>query len=464
MDGSIPLRAEHLDTNTLVKIKKKSPTLEQNTKDIVNKVNEETQIVEISAPKGVGKTLAFRSAQIELYEKHGILSGGIRFNPESIVDTNIPPITIITPEEHISPEEQIDNNKEPEVIVIDNVHYLFDLKQWGIIDNKPVQYIGKIVLQELEKDKQVILVDETPLDILRRTPHTKNIVTGNWNKVHEKLVTENKTIPDENIYEEYWITIKTPDLEELARIYNVEYSEDFKNMMRLYGDRTPRSFVNIVNKCGKELTVRSIVKAFEKELRTSLKHKIDKRLLDYMISNPVIHFDPKTASKIARKYGINDSETLNKKIQKCEKEYQKIKRELSLSYPVELGDKILDFIHKIKSTERIEETGISARTISNYISQLEWTAGQLNKLKNILETYSDLEFISQIVETNELFQKNQGEWIKYLNKLSRNYTETPNGFVISNRALSELINREINKGSYLLEMLIAMENSDKYLE
>ncbi|NOZ81975.1 MAG: hypothetical protein GXO63_02385 [Candidatus Micrarchaeota archaeon] len=456
---TIPLRAEEISISKIKELRKLSPTLDENIKNIVERVTSGKNITEVSAPKGTGKTLSLKGALNELYESREILSDGISFNPENLWKPWQPPFMPISPEYYLetSPPEG-----ETDVKVVDNIHYVFDLVNFGLLSKNKAEKIGKAVLEELENGKQLILVDETPLFLLKKSPENEDVLTSSWEEIYERLKKENKKLPD-SVYEEFWVSIKKPSFEELCRIYDVFADEEVKLLIENYSDRTPRSFVNLINKCGKTLTSRTVIKSFEKELRKKLERRrsLDEHLIEYILENPVLWYDVHRAYKIARKYDVKSIDSLKQKIEECKETYESYL--LDIKY---LLWKIAPFLKKIdkyvKDPEQLnfpnfseaEYTLYLLEQIRDYIDRKIYLGSYLPRLN---KEYRDLKYLQGIAERESLFQNNPEKLKKYLQVLSKNYTKGKRNKLpfLQNRDFSKIINGEINAASYLLEMLLA---------
>ncbi len=482
----IPLRAEKLDINVVEELRKRSESLAYSIENIVNKVNEDSKIIEISSQKGIGKTLAIKGSQKDLYYKNGKISVGISFDPESFARGN-PTLTPILPSDYIPNKDEKTlkefRNKEinemmeeADVVVIDNLHYFFDSVYYNLLPFEELEKLGGVIKKEIKKDKQIILIDEDPIYIIKKIK--PDLLKGSWEKLYKIHIEENKKV-SEDVYEEFWVKVIKPSFYELCETYEVKTDNITEKVWKIYSDTTARSFVNLRNKCGNVITARTIVKTFENEFRKDLKKKkYADELIDFVIDNPVIDFDPEKAVDIVKRHEIETPEDVEKILSQIRRNYLS-KRDY---FVYETFEKLPIIAKNIQSIyekwveakdkgefESIDNCMIfleNLRELREALKVKDWRGREIEgELKELQKEESELQYIKNIFEKYEIFKVNPENAVNYLYKIKNDYTfdsKLRKG-VIKISDFGRILNKEINKSSYLLEMILAMNYQSNFL-
>ncbi len=274
MEEYIPLRAEDINYRTLEKL---LDHLKYVTGIII--LLKESNILEIPAPKGIGKTL----------NVFGAFNTMVKLNPELLpISIGFDPIDgkikihnlkCYINEEHLEKRDYLlDLNpkelvKEADIISFDNIHYVCDLAKENIVSSDVMDIIAKVILDEIDEGKKIILPTESELKCYL------NIANEDGEFV--ELV---EFIEKDKYFQRMYML--PPSVDELCKIYNVELSKDVKTLWNKFSDNLPRSFVNMINLFGRKITMKDIIHAVyrkflskylanEKKLRSISRYEYD---------------------------------------------------------------------------------------------------------------------------------------------------------------------------------------------
>ena len=258
-DNILPLRAEEIKCEMLER-------LLYHLKHVtaITSLLKEAKILEIPAPKGIGKTLnVFGAFNMMIKWDPEIIPVSMGFNP---VDGRIKihDLKCYMSDEYLakrdyllslSPKELV---KEADVISFDNIHYVCDLVRERIVSPDVMDMIAKAILDEIDEGKKIILPTESELR------HYINLANEDGEFV--ELV---KFIEKDKYFQRMYMF--PPSVDELCRIYNVWLSEEVKIIWNKFSDNLPRSFVNMINLFGREITMERVIRTiFQKILKDYL--------------------------------------------------------------------------------------------------------------------------------------------------------------------------------------------------
>ncbi|MBO8179182.1 MAG: hypothetical protein H0Z19_01665 [Archaeoglobus sp.] len=209
----------------------------------------EVNILEIPAPKGIGKTLnVFGAFNTIIKSNPELLPISIGFDPTD-GKIKIHNINCYINAEHLEKRDYLlDLNpkelvKEADIISFDNIHYVCDLARENIVSPDVMDIIAKAILDEIEEGKKIILPTENGLKYY--------FCIANENGEFVELV---KFIGKYEYFHRMYMF--PPSVDDLCKIYNVELSEEVKVLWNKFSYNLPRSFVNMINLFGRKITMK----------------------------------------------------------------------------------------------------------------------------------------------------------------------------------------------------------------
>ncbi len=280
MGFKIPLRAEDADRQFIEHVKKH--TVDRGAPAAIIDILNDSDVVEVLAPKGVGKTLSVYVTLNVLWEEKKVHSSGIYFDPEtgkiSVIDSK----KYCDDESFTSlpPKKQVE---EAEVLVVDNWHYVADVVLEGYLHEKFADTLARATVDEIESGKRVLIVTESPI--------THYYALGMNGRSVKELV-DYVSDPMKRV------EVFPPSLSTLANIYRVYVDKEVRALWEKYSDGTPRTFANMVNALGREITYEKLREWVFRKLSDKVGRKYGskipktiKKAYEFVRQNPVFPKD-----------------------------------------------------------------------------------------------------------------------------------------------------------------------------
>lgn len=247
MAGALPLRAEEMSYDLFQSLHERGYLEYSNY--IAEKM-EDSNVIGILAQKGGGKTANIYGAfRILMENDKEDFCSGIHFDPVSGEIDTYPAIYVPEKRRKEIPLSEKELIKDSNIISVDNFHYLLDfIKRAYLSGDRVAKRIGEEVvdtlsiatLEEIDDGKKIIIPSENSLNF-----STLFVDSENFKELSEKIEEEIRMLP--------------PDFNSLCYAYNVGTDEIVEDMWKRYSDKTPRSFVNMVNRFGKKKSDRYII-------------------------------------------------------------------------------------------------------------------------------------------------------------------------------------------------------------